>query len=183
MAKSPQQQRVTAQQMPQRNRVKPVLVFACGNPSRGDDSLGPALAGLITSRQRQTGAFRRVEVLTDFQLQIEHALDLLQRERVLFIDASVDARPPYEFHALAAAKDYGYTSHIMTPAAVLAVYQQIRQQAPCPAFVLSIRGYGFDLGADLSPRAREHLEVAHEFVAGLLDSEMSEWVDRAASAA
>ena len=49
----------------------PLLVFGYGNPSRGDDALGPALVDWLR-RQRRGGA--EVELLTDFQLQIEHAL-------------------------------------------------------------------------------------------------------------
>ena len=48
-----------------------VVVFAVGNPSRGDDALGPLLmAGL--EQQDWPG----VQLVSDFQLQIEHALDL-----------------------------------------------------------------------------------------------------------
>jgi hydrogenase maturation protease len=64
------------------------LVLAVGNPSRGDDALGPAL--LERLRDAGVDAAGDVELLTDFQLQIEHALDLQGRQAVLFVDA---ARP------------------------------------------------------------------------------------------
>ena len=163
--------------------VKPVLVFTYGNPSRGDDSLGPVLFDMLMAEQRQNGAFSHVEVLTDFQLQVEHALDLQQRERVLFVDASMDAHPPYEFHPLTPQQDFGYTTHAMSPAALLSVYQQVHRQLPCPAFMLSIRGYAFGLGQALSPPAHGHLVTAYDFVSELLVSETDEWVAHAASAA
>jgi len=50
----------------------PVLVLAVGNPSRGDDALGPLAAQRLAALE-----LSGVEVLTDFQLQVEHALDLL----------------------------------------------------------------------------------------------------------
>ena len=59
--------------------VAPTLVIAIGNPSRGDDALGP-LAGQRLAAMR----LRDVEVLTEFQLQVEHALDLLGRRRVVW---------------------------------------------------------------------------------------------------
>ncbi|MDP2785684.1 MAG: Ni/Fe hydrogenase, partial [Sulfurimicrobium sp.] len=62
----------------------PLLVFGYGNPSRGDDALGPLLLEQLAALN-----LPHVELLTDFQLQVEHAVDLQGRERVLFIDASV----------------------------------------------------------------------------------------------
>ena len=74
---------------------KPVLIFTWGNPSRGDDALGTLAYDLLDQED-----FADVDLLTDFQLQIEHAIDLENRERVLFIDASANARPPFEFYQL-----------------------------------------------------------------------------------
>jgi hydrogenase maturation protease len=144
--------------------VRPVLVFTYGNPSRGDDALGPAMYELLKEQQQTASLLNAVELLTDFQLQIEHATDLQQRERVVFVDASLTASPPYEFHPLLPEQDTSYTTHAMSPAAVLAVYQQMHQQPPPPAFLLSIRGYEFDLGKPLSARARSHLQSAFRFL-------------------
>jgi hydrogenase maturation protease len=141
--------------------ARPVLVFAWGNPSRGDDALGPALLEMLETRQHASGDLDHVELLTDFQLQVEHALDLQGRERVLFIDASVSAQPPYELHPLLAERDASYTTHAMNPAAVLAVYEQINDGPPPPAWLLSIRGYAFELGQPVSAQASSNLQEAY----------------------
>ncbi|MBL8482901.1 MAG: Ni/Fe hydrogenase, partial [Rhodocyclaceae bacterium] len=44
-------------------------MFAWGNPGRGDDALGPLFAERIEALD-----LPGVECLTDFQLQVEHAL-------------------------------------------------------------------------------------------------------------
>jgi hydrogenase maturation protease len=142
---------------------KPVLVFPYGNPSRGDDALGPALFEQIDSRQRDAGDFEHVELLTDFQLQVEHALDLRFRQWVVFVDASQTAQAPYMFYRVYPARETAYTTHAMTPAGVLAVYQQVCTEAPPPVFMLSIRGYHFGLGQPLSALARQHLNEAFAF--------------------
>jgi len=139
--------------------VSPVLVFAWGNPSRGDDGLGPALFELLEA-ERVQGRLPGVDLLTDYQLQVEHALDLQGRERVLFVDASMTAQPPCEIAALRPERDASYTTHAMTPGAVLAVYEQINAQPPPPAFLLSIRGYAFGLGTPISPQACANLQDA-----------------------
>jgi hydrogenase maturation protease len=147
--------------------VNPVLVFTWGNPSRGDDGLGPALFELL-EEQQLAGRLPGVDLLTDYQLQVEHALDLQGRERVLFVDASVSARAPYELYPLRAEHDASFTTHAMSPAAVLAVYEQINRQVPPPAFLLSIRGYAFGLGEELSSRGRANLLDSHALVRNLL---------------
>ncbi|WP_455234174.1 hydrogenase maturation protease [Thiogranum longum] len=152
----------------------PILVFAWGNPSRGDDALGPGMLDLIQDWQSTAHAGRGIELLTDFQLQVEHAIDLYERRLVLFIDASLRASAPYEFSALSPDPDIGYTTHAMSPGAVLSVYQRINQQPPPSAFLLSIRGYDFDLGQPLSPRAQDNLRKSFEFVKTLLGSDRTE---------
>lgn len=144
--------------------TSPILVFAYGNPSRGDDALGPSMYELLVERQQRNGLLTDVELLTDFQLQIEHATDLQQRKRVIFIDASMTASPPFEFHPLLPEQDISYTTHAMSPAAVLSVYQQVNQQAPPSSYMLAIRGYAFELGEPLSSPARTHLQAAFDFL-------------------
>jgi hydrogenase maturation protease len=146
--------------------VKPVLVFAYGNLSRGDDALGPLLLNHIEEGLKSDA----VELLSDFQLQIEHALDLPNRELVLFVDASVACQPPFGLTELKAVQDLGYTTHAMNPSAVLAVYQTITKQLPPPSFLLSIKGESFELGEGLSVRAGQHLAEAFNFVDQLLDN-------------
>lgn len=145
--------------------IKPILVIGYGNPSRGDDALGPMLLDFIGQHADQS----RVEQLTDFQLQIEYALDLLDRELVLFIDASVSCTEALDFTELEPVKDNSYTSHAMSPSAVLQVYQTVTGQAPPPAFLLSIQGLDFELGSGLSEQASVNLRQASRFVERLLD--------------
>ena len=135
---------------------RPVLVFAWGNPSRGDDALGPAL---LERLEAEGDALPHVEFLTDFQLQIEHAVDLEGRDLVLFVDADLGAEPPFELRRVEPEADIGYTTHAMSPGALLAVYRRIEGEPP-PAFVLAIRGYAFELGTPLSPDAEGNLEAA-----------------------
>lgn len=141
-----------------------VLVFGYGNPSRGDDGLGPALL------ERLEGC----DCLTDFQLQVEHALDLKDRDLVLFVDASVACPAPFRLSRLRPARDTSYTTHAVSPAAVLEVYRQLHGQEPPPCYLLSIRGDRFELGEDLSPAAIARLAAAQDLVARLLSEPSAE---------
>lgn len=149
----------------------PLLVLAVGNPSRGDDALGPLFIERLGGLLRDELDAREVELLTDFQLQIEHALDLADRARVVFVDASLDAVAPFTFEPVIAARDQSATSHAMSPSAVLAAMASIGCEAPRAASVLAIRGERFELGEGLSPVAAAHLDAALRF----LVREVSTW--------
>jgi hydrogenase maturation protease len=143
--------------------IKPVLIFTWGNPSRGDDALGTEIY-----EQLQKDDLDNVDLLTDFQLQIEHVVDLEKRERVLFIDASVSATAPFEFHRLKPVQDDSYTTHAMSPESLLATYEKVHREAPPPAFMLSIRGYDFGLGLPMSEMASSNLCEAIGFIRQLV---------------
>jgi len=135
--------------------IAPILIFGWGNPSRGDDALGPLFVERIEAL-----ALPGVECLTDFQLQVEHALDLENRSRILFVDASFEAAAPFAVTPLEASRDASFTTHAMTPEAVMQVYEELHDEAPPPCTLLAIRGERFELGESLSPGAVAHLDAA-----------------------
>jgi hydrogenase maturation protease len=151
----------------------PVLVIAIGNPSRGDDALGPRLAARLEQWLAREG-IGVVEVLSDMQLNVEHALDLEGRERVLVIDASVDGDGPYACTPVRPAHDASYSTHSVSPQAILQVAADVGLAALPPTELLAVRGASFELGEALSPAGRRHLEMAWMF--------LQDWCRKAARA-
>ena len=143
---------------------KPVLVFGYGNLSRGDDAVGPLLLDYL----EQQADLDHVELLTDFQLQIEHALDLQGREWVMFVDAAVNVDEAFTFKKLQPYRDNSYTSHAMSPQTLLHVYENLTGQTPPPCFLLSIQANAFELGESLSQAAADNLQQACQFAVGQL---------------
>lgn len=136
----------------------PILVFGWGNPSRGDDALGPMFVERIAAL-----ALPEVEALSDYQLQIEHALDLEGRERVLFVDASLTAAAPFETSRLGPAHAGQNFTHALDPRALLRIYEDFHATPPPPCHLLEIRGENFALGAPCSAAALRHLTAALEW--------------------
>jgi len=145
--------------------VTRVVVLAWGNPSRGDDALGPEFLRRAEALPRR--ARTDVAWVTDFQLQPEHAADLVDRDLALFVDASAVAPAPFAFAQVTPARDRTFTSHAMSPAALLATYRDAFG-APPPGFALAIRGERFDLGEPIGTAARGNLAAALDFAARLL---------------
>lgn len=133
----------------------PLLVFGWGNPSRGDDALGPLFVDAIEAM-----ALPGVECLTDFQLQVEHALDLKGRERVLFVDASANAAAPFTVERIAPVRDASFTTHAVSPQAILQVFRDVEAEPPPPCWLLAIRGDAWELGTAPSEMARQNLQEA-----------------------
>jgi len=138
----------------------PVAVIAVGNPSRGDDALGPALLARFADWLATEGRSDDFELIEDFQLQIEHAVDLRGRALVLFIDAMMPCGEAFRFAPVQPLAGLTHTSHALSPEAVLMVYGKTYGEAPPPAFVLGIGGEAFELGEPISPAAAAHLEAA-----------------------
>ncbi len=133
----------------------PVLVLAVGNPSRGDDAIGPELAARL-----EAAALPGVEVICEFQLQVENALDLEDRGFVVFVDAGMDTPSPFELRDIGPDADFVHTTHALSPEAVLATYVRVRGEAPPRSAVLCVRGESFELGESLSRQAAENVEAA-----------------------
>lgn len=156
-----------------------ILVFGYGNPSRGDDALGPLLLERLEPvlAAGVSEAIMDVELLTDFQLQIEHTLDMVGRDAVVFVDAHARCVPPWTFGPIAASEERSYTTHALTPGALLRVFQDVHPDRPLPpCYLLSIRGHQFELGAPLSPEAATNLAAATQLMTELLTlPDVSAW--------
>ena len=149
--------------------VAPTLIFGWGNPSRGDDALGPQLLDRVEALLAGHPEWGEVELLTDFQLQVEHALDLEGRTRVLFVDASAgEPDSPFRVSRLEPARDSSFTTHALSPQGVLHVYQEMTDAPPPPCQLLAIAGEAFELGSPLSAAAAANLEAALAWTCGWL---------------
>ena len=153
-----------------------LLLFGYGNPGRGDDALGPELIGRIAQMH-----LAGVECQSDMQLQVEHVTDLADCDQVLFIDADISCAEPFDLSGIKPEKDGSYTSHAMTPAALLHAYRQVYGKDAPPAFLLRIRGHDFALGDPLTDQASANLQAATKLVVGLCTAaSLQNWRDFAA---
>jgi hydrogenase maturation protease len=146
-----------------------IVVFGYGNPSRGDDALGPLLLERLEAwlpTQPDLG----VDTVADFQLQIEHALDLQGADLALFLDADMSCAAPFAFRRIEPTQDASYSSHALSPGALLQVCREVNGGPPPPSFTLSLRGERFELGEPLSEAAASHLDEAWHFLQDLLQA-------------
>jgi hydrogenase maturation protease len=141
-----------------------ILVIGYGNPGRQDDGLGPAAAlHLATLRWPNLMAF------DTYQLNIEDAMDLAAHDIVWFVDAAKTGEQPFSVRELAPAAAIEFTSHILSPEALLAITRDFFGKTP-RAFMLAIRGYAFEFIEALTPSASDNLQSALTMLSGEIRS-------------
>ncbi len=140
-----------------------VLVLAFGNPARGDDGLGPALARIV-----EDAAAPGVTTLWAYQPSVEHAAEVAEHGVVVFADASRSARAPYEFRRLEPRSMTAFSTHVVEPEAVLALARDTLGWRG-DAYLLALRGHEFEVFEEsLTTLAAENLrEGARCLVSGL----------------
>jgi hydrogenase maturation protease len=104
----------------------------------------------------------------DYQLSIEHAADLGESEKVIFVDAAVQGPEPYEVKRLEPSRSIEFTSHALRPEAVLAICRDTFKRAP-EALLVAVRGYSFEFSEGLTEKARRNRSEALEFIRNLID--------------
>lgn len=164
------------------------LIIGCGNASRSDDSVGLHIINEINRRLGKPpiavdGAFLGMadsgdddgSVVTVFVQQLGPELADMARDydTIIFVDAHTgvyaedvrvaEVTPAYVTSAF---------SHHIEPAAIVELTRMLYGREP-HAFAVSVRGYDFQFGSDLSDRTRALAEQALARVMMLLEEPVS----------
>lgn len=151
--------------------MKPsMLVYGYGNPGRGDDGLGVAFCEAIEKL-----GLAGIAVETNYQLNVEDAATIAERDIVLFVDASRADIDSFRLSVLQPTPRIEFTTHAMSPGSVLALCHELYGAHPA-AFILEIKGHAWELGDPLSAEAGRHLDEAVAFMTPLLrDPSVGGW--------
>jgi len=138
-----------------------ILLIGYGNPGRGDDGLGPALAARIEALD-----LPGVTVDRDYQLTVDHAPMIAAHDMVIFADAMIGLEMPFRLAPLPPDPTVGLGSHQVSPEAALHLAGLLYGHAP-PGWMLAIAGQTFgEVAEGLSALAEQNLTQAAEFLAG-----------------
>ena len=141
--------------------IAPILLLGYGNPSRGDDGLGPALIAAI-----EKYSLEGVTVDANFQLSLEDAKTITEYGTVIFADASTKCQSPFTFEKIDETGNsaIGWTSHSIKPRQVVTLANDLFH-CRMEAYELAIRGYEFgDFCEELSSEAKTNLSQALDFI-------------------
>ncbi len=147
-----------------------LIVFAWGNVSRGDDGIGPLLAEKLRALR-----LPKLVIIEDFQLNIEHVMDFGGMTPLLFIDASVGIDHGICLETIGATEDGNFSTHAISPQALLNVHRESTGKPAPPAFLLHVAGTQFGLGDELGQVASSAVDDAWSFLQETLNVPPSEW--------
>lgn len=128
------------------------LLIAYGNPLRGDDGVGWAVAAAVEAAGVPHPLPHRV--LTVHQLTPELASDVAGADRVVFVDAACDADPGEVIAQPVRPADgppHGLTQHSYDPGTLLWLARQAHGRAPDEAWLVTVGADRFDCDEALSP--------------------------------
>lgn len=128
-----------------------VLVVGLGNPDRGDDGIGPAVAHMLAERLPFD-----VTVLARGGDVLSVILDWDGYDALVCIDAAAPLTAPGRIHRLGPAdalpaEPAGPSSHALGLADAIALARML-QIAPAEIVVYAVEGACFDTGAPLTPQ-------------------------------
>jgi hydrogenase maturation protease len=143
-----------------------ILIYGYGNPGRQDDGLGIALTerlALWVSENQIAG----VEFDSNYQLNIEDAVAIAQKDLVIFADASEEDIDDFCLSRVDASSKVSFTTHAASPGYIVQLCKELFQKEPL-VLLLHIKGYEWNFQEGLSERARANLDSALDHMQTML---------------
>lgn len=133
-------------------------VIAFGNPQRGDDGIGPYVAGQLDRHIQQ---MPNVSLCTLPQLDLALLEEVHAADHLIFVDACLEEiKNGLQWSPVEPELNgWAMGSHDLTPRVFLGLLQLLYLRNPT-AWVVSVQGRNFDLGEELSSEARRDAERA-----------------------
>ncbi|KPL20537.1 MAG: hypothetical protein AMS23_10795 [Bacteroides sp. SM1_62] len=142
---------------------KRILIYAFGNPGRQDDGLGNRLVEELEPWLREKG-LDNVELESNYQLNIEDAANIADKDIVVFVDASVEDIDDFHLGLVEPSEGRSeFTMHAASPAYILALCIRLYQKHP-ETYLLQVRGYEWEFLEELSRKATQNLASALAFI-------------------
>jgi len=139
-----------------------ILIYGYGNPGRQDDGLGIFLSEKIDNWIKEED-LQSVKVDYNYQLNIEDAVEIADKDLVIFVDASKEEISDYYLTKVKPSDRLEFTTHTVSPSYLLNLCKVIYNKAP-DIYLLHIKGYKWEFLEDLTEDAKNNLKKAYDFL-------------------
>lgn len=147
-----------------------ILVYGYGNPGRQDDGLGVRFVEWLNKWLNDEEIYN-IDTDSNYQLNIEDAVNLNQYEQVFFVDASQERDiEHYSITPVIPNDKVNFTMHASSPAYIVHVCQGLYNTFP-DTRLIHIKGYEWEFMKDMTINARKNLELCFKHFLQLLKSE------------
>lgn len=138
-----------------------ILLYGYGNPGRQDDGLGAEFVDRMEAWVKKE-KINEVYFDSNYQLNIEDAHEISDKEVVIFVDASVEEVDDFCVTRVDAKKDVTFTSHAASPGYIYALCEEVFGKAPL-TYLMHIRGYEWEFREGLTDKAVQNMEKALDY--------------------
>jgi len=139
-----------------------ILFYAYGNPGRMDDGLGNEFVERFQLWTKEQG-LRNFLFDSNYQLNIEDAEQISDKDIVVFVDASEEDIEDYLLTEVDGNSKVSFTTHAASPGYVVQLCEKLYKKKP-KVYLLHIKGYEWEFKEGLSQKAEENLVKAIEFI-------------------
>jgi hydrogenase maturation protease len=139
-----------------------ILVYGYGNPGREDDGLGYELVKRLEEWSVAQG-HGWLEFDSNYQLNIEDAEIISEKDIVIFVDASTEEIEDYVITEVTGERDVSFTTHAASPGYIVKLCNDLFNKNP-KVYLLHIKGYQWEFKEGLSDKAAYNLQKALSFM-------------------
>ncbi|MBN3036433.1 MAG: hypothetical protein JW861_12680 [Bacteroidales bacterium] len=131
-----------------------------------DDGLGPSFVERLEEWVSDEG-IEGIEFESNYQLNIEDAEAIRDKDLVIFADASTEDISDFMLKPVDETAKVAFTTHSASPGYIVKLCREIFQSTPA-VYILHLKGYQWDFREGITSAARENLEKAISMIKPLL---------------
>ncbi len=140
-----------------------VLIYGYGNPGRQDDGLGNAFVEKMEQWVRD-GNISSITFDSNYQLNIEDAEAIADKDLVIFVDASDEPIDDFCLTRVNASEaSVEFTMHAVSASFILHLCNQLFDKYP-ECYLLHLKGYEWEFKEGLSGKANSNMLKAFDFL-------------------
>jgi len=139
-----------------------ILVYGYGNPGREDDGLGIELVKRLENWSKHSG-LPGITFDSNYQLNIEDAEIISEKDVVIFADASTEEIDDFIFTEVTGEDGVSFTTHAASPGYIVKLCTDLFGKCP-PVYLLHIKGYQWEFRESISEKAENNLQKAFDFM-------------------
>jgi hydrogenase maturation protease len=139
-----------------------ILIYGYGNPGREDDGLGIELVKRLENWSKQSG-LSGIAFDSNYQLNIEDAEIISEKDVVIFADASTEEIDDFIFTEVTGEDNVSFTTHAASPGYIVKLCSDLFGNSP-RVYLLHIKGYQWEFRESISAKAEHNLNNAYEFM-------------------
>ena len=143
-----------------------ILIYGYGNPGRQDDGLGAVVCNRLESWVSEN-QLSGIEFDSNYQLNIEDADAIAEKDLVIFVDASVEDIEDFCFSRVDGSTEVSFTSHAASPGYIVQLCKELFDKEPV-VLLLHIKGYEWAFQEGLTQQAQENMELALDSLKSVL---------------